>query len=154
RRMDEALEIKAAVLVAHRLTVQVELDNVVGAHQFGGERAGDQKAIGIIRVANADMTVGVDDLLPGEDPVGDHEVLDQRDEISYSLLFSLSALCLPRGAASRTIALIRCGVAGSRVVPPGMPIASSIVGVMTAPTPLMPPSPTLLMPSGLSGLGA
>jgi len=51
-------------------------------------------------------------------------------------------------------ALIRCGVAGSRVTPPGMPIASSIAAAIAAPTPVMPPSPTLLMPSGLSGLGA
>jgi hypothetical protein len=32
------LEITAAVLVAHRLTVQVELDDVFGAYQLRGER--------------------------------------------------------------------------------------------------------------------
>src|SRR5258708_1378823 len=46
RRMDEALEIKAAVLVPHRLTVQVELDDVLGAHQLRSERPGDQEAVG------------------------------------------------------------------------------------------------------------
>ena|SRR5689334_22426803 len=91
RRMDEALEIKAAVLVGHRLAVQVELDNVVGADQLRRERAGDQEAVGIVGMANADMTVGVDDLLPGKDPVGDHEVLNQRLEISHRSPFYPSA---------------------------------------------------------------
>jgi len=75
--MDEALEIKAAVLVVHRLTVEVELDNVFAANQLRGERAGDQEAVGIVGVADTDMSIGVDDLLSGKDPVGDHEVLDQ-----------------------------------------------------------------------------
>ena len=64
RRMNEALEIKAAVLVPHRLSVQVELDDVLGAYQLRGKRAGDQEAVGIVRVTDADMAVGVDDLLP------------------------------------------------------------------------------------------
>jgi hypothetical protein len=81
--MNEALEIKAAVPVARRLTVQVEFDDVFGADQLRGERAGDQEAVGIVRVTNADMTVSVDDLLSGEDPVGDHEVLDQGIEIAH-----------------------------------------------------------------------
>src|SRR6516165_5137227 len=156
RPVDEALEVKAAVLVAHRLTVQVELDNVIWADQLRRERSGDQEAVGIVGMGNADVAVGVDDLFPSEDPVSDHEVFDQRIEIAHRArpFYSPTATGRPRCPASRNIALIRCGVAGSWVTPPGAPIASSIAAAMTAPTPLIPPSPTLLMPSGLSGLGA
>src|SRR5215472_12580727 len=55
RGMNEALEIKAGALVAYRLTLEVELDDVFGTHQLGSERAGNQKAVGIVRVADADM---------------------------------------------------------------------------------------------------
>src|SRR5215467_11629619 len=77
RGMNEALEIKAGALVAYRLTLEVELDDVFGTHQLGSERAGNQKAVGIVRVADADMAVGIDHLLAGEDPIGDHKILDQ-----------------------------------------------------------------------------
>src|SRR4029077_15451124 len=85
RRMNEALEIEAAVLVPHRLTVQVELDDVLGAHQLRGERAGDQEAVGIVRGTDADMPVSVDDPLPREDPRGYHKVLDHGVEIAHSV---------------------------------------------------------------------
>src|SRR5215472_16268219 len=77
RGMNEALEIKAGALVAYRLTLEVELDDVFGTHQLGSKRAGNQKAVGIVRVADADMAVGIDHLLAGEDPIGDHKILDQ-----------------------------------------------------------------------------
>ena len=83
RRMNEALEIKAAVLVPHRLTVQVELDDVLGTHQLRGERAGDQEAVGIVRVTDADMPVSVDDILARQNAVGDDEILDQSLEAAH-----------------------------------------------------------------------
>ena len=46
----------------------------------------------------------------------------------------------------------RCGVTGSCVTAPGMPMASSMAEAMVAPTPVMPLSPAPLMPSGLSGV--
>jgi hypothetical protein len=46
----------------------------------------------------------------------------------------------------------RCGVTGSCVTAPGIPIASSMADAIAAPTPVMPLSPAPLMPSGLSGL--
>src|SRR5262245_52538941 len=52
------------------------------------------------------------------------------------------------------ISFRRCGVIGSRVMAPGMPMASSMAAAMVAPTGLMPPSPAPLTPRGLSGLGA
>ena len=77
RRMYKAFEIKAAVPAAHRPTVEVELDDVSGAHQLRRQRTGDQKAVGMVRVTNPDMAIGIDDLLPRQDSVGDHQVLDQ-----------------------------------------------------------------------------
>ena len=52
------------------------------------------------------------------------------------------------------IARRRCGVTGSCVIAPGMPIASSMAEAIAAPTALAPPSPAPFSPSGLSGLGA
>ena len=46
----------------------------------------------------------------------------------------------------------RCGVTGSCVTAPGIPMASSMADAIAAPTPVMPLSPAPLMPSGLSGL--
>ena len=37
----------------------------------------------MIRAADADMAVGVNDLLPVEDPVGDYKVLDQGIKIAH-----------------------------------------------------------------------
>ena len=51
------------------------------------------------------------------------------------------------------IAFRRCGVTGSCVIAPGIPMASSIAVAMTAPTALTPLSPAPLIPSGLSGDG-
>ena len=51
------------------------------------------------------------------------------------------------------IAFSRCGVTGSCVIAPGMPMASSIAEAIAAPTALTPLSPAPLMPSGLSGVG-
>ena len=58
------------------------------------------------------------------------------------------------GRRACRIARSRCGVTGSRVIAPGMPIASSMAAAIAAPTALTPPSPAPLRPSGLSGLGA
>ena len=83
RRMNKALEIKAAAVVANRPAVEVELDDVLGADQLRCQRAGDQEMAGVVRMAHADMAVGVDHLLPGEDPVGDDEVLHQGVESAH-----------------------------------------------------------------------
>ena len=74
--VDEALEIERARLVAHRLAVEAELDDVVALHQVGRERAGEEEVLRIVGMADADMAVGVDHVLLGEDAVGDHEILD------------------------------------------------------------------------------
>src|SRR5262249_58073909 len=50
------------------------------------------------------------------------------------------------------ISFRRCGVTGSCVTAPDIPMALSIADAIAAPTPVMPLSPAPLMPSGLSGL--
>ena len=55
--------IEAAVLLVHRLTIEIELDDFFGAHQLRGARMSDQGMLGIVGVTDADMAVGVDDLL-------------------------------------------------------------------------------------------
>ena len=47
RGMDKALEIEAAAVVADRLTIQIEFEDVFGADQLRGERARDQEMVGL-----------------------------------------------------------------------------------------------------------
>jgi hypothetical protein len=77
RRVNEPLEIKRALVVADRLPVEAELDDVFGSDQFRGNRAGDQKPARILRVPDTDMAIGVDHLLLGEDAIGNHQILDE-----------------------------------------------------------------------------
>ena len=60
---------------------------------------------------------------------------------------------MPNHHLPSMIAFSRCGVTGSYVIAPGMPMASSIAEAMAAPTAFTPLSPAPLMPSGLSGVG-
>src|SRR6516165_5923676 len=43
--------------VPRRLTAQVELDDVFGGRQLQGQPAGDQEAVGIVRVTDADVPI-------------------------------------------------------------------------------------------------
>ena len=79
--MDEALEIERALVVAHRLPVEPQLDDVVALDQLGRDRAGQEKVLGIAGMADADVAVGVHHILLGEDAVGDDEVLDDGVEL-------------------------------------------------------------------------
>jgi hypothetical protein len=36
-------------------------------------------------MTDADMAIGIDHLLPGEDAVGDHEILDKAVEIAHGV---------------------------------------------------------------------
>ncbi len=83
RGVNKAFEIELLAVVAHRLAVEVELDDIRGRDQFRGERARDQKAMRVVGVADADMAVGVDDVLLREDAVGDHQILDQGIEAAH-----------------------------------------------------------------------
>ena len=49
--------------------------------QLRRTRTRQEVALRVVRMAHADVAVGVDHVLLGEDAVGDHEVLDERVEI-------------------------------------------------------------------------
>ena len=51
-----------------------------------GETDGDQKAVRILRMPDADMAVGVDHVLFREDTVGDYQILDQGVEAAHGHL--------------------------------------------------------------------
>ena len=51
------------------------------------------------------------------------------------------------------IAFSFCGVTGSAVMAPGMPMALSIADAIAPPTPFTPLSPAPFMPRGFSGDG-
>ncbi|OLB11494.1 MAG: hypothetical protein AUH18_06065 [Candidatus Rokubacteria bacterium 13_2_20CM_69_10] len=75
RAMDEALEIGLAA-VAHRCAIELELHDVVTLDQLGTERAREQVARGMRRVAQAHVAIRVDDVFVGQDSVGDDEIPD------------------------------------------------------------------------------
>lgn len=45
--------------------------------RYWGDRAGYQKPARIVRMPDADMAIGVDHLLLGEDAIGNHQILDE-----------------------------------------------------------------------------
>ena len=81
--MNEPLEIERALLVAHRLAVQPELDDIVAFDQFGRHRAREEEMFRVVGIADADMAVGVHHLLAREDAVGDDEILDDGVEVAH-----------------------------------------------------------------------
>ena len=81
--MDETLKIQRALLVAHRLAVEPEFDDIVTLDQFWRHRARQKEMLRVVRVADADMTVGIHHLLAREDAVGDDEILDDGVEIAH-----------------------------------------------------------------------
>ena len=75
--MDEALVIERPAVVAHRRAVEIELDDVLGFHQFRRHRGRHEEAMRIFRMAHAHMAIGIHHAFAGEDAVGDHEVAHQ-----------------------------------------------------------------------------
>jgi hypothetical protein len=53
-----------------RRAVEVELDQIGSLHHAGRAGSGDEEAVGPLRMAQADMTEGVEHVLAGEDVVG------------------------------------------------------------------------------------
>src|ERR1700747_1311167 len=49
----------------------------VATDPFPAQKARDQQAAGVVRVAYADIVISVAGLLRGEDPVGDHQNFDE-----------------------------------------------------------------------------
>ena len=78
--VDEALAVEqlAVVLGIDGLAVEIEHQNVGGGHQFRRDRARDQIAVRIARIAHADMAEGVEHVKPRQRAVRGDEVVDQR----------------------------------------------------------------------------
>ena len=75
--VDEALVIERPAVVLRRRAVEVELHDVGLADHLGRERAGEEEAARVARMAHADVAVGIDDVFVREDAVRDHEVADE-----------------------------------------------------------------------------
>src|SRR5262249_31055847 len=97
-------------VVAHRLAAEIEFDDVLGTDQVRRQGARDEEPLRVVRMTDADMTVGVDHLLPRQDAVGDHQIADQSVEAAHgsrrgaSMLSSRAALwprMARRSASSR-----------------------------------------------------
>src|SRR5262249_9149154 len=84
--VNESLEIERTLFVTDRLPVEAQFDDVVALDQLGCERAGEEKVLRIVGIANADMAVGVHHLLAREDAIGDDEVLNDGVEIAHGWL--------------------------------------------------------------------
>ena len=82
RRMNETLEI-GLPLVADRLALLIELDQIVPLDQFRRTRARQEEALRIVGVAHTDMAVGVDHVFMGEDAVGDNEIAQEIVELAH-----------------------------------------------------------------------
>ena len=76
RGMNEALEVERTLLVAHRLAVEAQLDDVLALHQLGRDRVREEEMLGIVGIADAHVAVGVHHLLSREDTVGDDQILN------------------------------------------------------------------------------
>jgi len=75
--VDVALDEALALVAGERLAVGVELHQVARRHQRRCERARHEEAVGPLVAARADVAVGVEHLVGGEDAAGGDEVLDQ-----------------------------------------------------------------------------
>ena len=75
--VDEALQEHAAAVLVDGIGIEVELHDVGSRHVRGRHRARDQIAIRIGRMADADMTIGIEHPLVGEDMVRCDEIRDR-----------------------------------------------------------------------------
>src|SRR5262245_42021205 len=62
------------------------LDDVGALHERRRERVRQEEALGIVWMTHADVTVGVDHVLPREDAVGDDELGDQLFNHEFQIL--------------------------------------------------------------------
>src|SRR5262249_35354790 len=74
--VDEALLVGAAPLRIDRLAVEVVFHDVVRGHRRGRDRARHQIAIGIARIADADVAEAIENLFVRQDAVGENEIFD------------------------------------------------------------------------------
>ena len=79
--MDEAFRIDRPVVLADDLAVHAECHDVGCFHQPRRARPRHQEALGVARIAPADVAVAVDDALVVEDAVADDEIVDHRLQV-------------------------------------------------------------------------
>ena len=75
--VDDALEEQPVLARTQGPVVEIELDDVVGGNLGRRHAAGEPIAIGITRIARADVAVGVEDAAVGENAIGRDEIVDQ-----------------------------------------------------------------------------
>src|SRR6185312_2089142 len=73
--MDHALAVVPPRGRMHRLGVERVFEDILRADQLRRAMPGNEKAIGIGRVAHADVAEGIDDALMREDAVGERKLL-------------------------------------------------------------------------------
>ncbi len=76
RAVDRAFRIGGAVAKIDGCAVQFERHDVFGFDQRRRARIGQQIAVRIVRVTNADMSVGIADIFMGDDAVCGHKGID------------------------------------------------------------------------------
>ena len=75
--MQEALGAERPVVLAGRRAVEREREDIARLDERGGTVAREQEAVGIARMAHADVSVFVEHAVMRQDPVGDDQVVDR-----------------------------------------------------------------------------
>ena len=78
RAVDRPFRVGCAHVAVNLLTVERESLEIVGRHQLRPERASNQVAAGVGRIADADVAECVHDALAGEDAVGGGQLVQDR----------------------------------------------------------------------------
>src|SRR5215469_5824535 len=81
--MDRPLDIDFAAALVDRLAVEIEFEEIVACHQLRAARAREEEAVGLGRMAHADMAIGIDHVLMGEDAVRHHQIVQDFVEIAH-----------------------------------------------------------------------
>lgn len=75
-RMYVALPILATAVEADSDAIQVILQNIAACDQFGSQRTRHEESGGVLVVSDAEMTVSVEDIMIGKNPVGGDQFFD------------------------------------------------------------------------------
>ena len=81
--MDKPFEIERTLFLLHRLAIKRELDNIVAGNQLWSQRACQKETVRFFRMTYADVPVGIDNVLVGEDAVSDNEIVQQSVQMSH-----------------------------------------------------------------------
>src|SRR5262245_48878586 len=76
RAVDEALEVRLALVAAQHVALQIELHDVARLDELRSERAREEVALRVFGMAHADVAVRIDHVLIGENPVRYDEIVE------------------------------------------------------------------------------